>query len=52
MISIPKDVGVILPDPKAFPSSLYGSLIDIYGQKNATAELGNATLEENLKQMS
>ena len=47
-----KDVGVILPDPKAFPSSLYGSLIDIYGQKNATAELGNATLEENLKQMS
>ena len=44
-----KDVGVILPDPKAFPSSLYDSLVDIYGQKNAT---GNATQEENFEQMS
>jgi hypothetical protein len=30
-----KEVGVTLPDPEAFPSSLYGSLVDIYGQKNA-----------------
>ena len=47
-----KDVGVILPDPKTFPSSLYGSLVDRYGQKNATTELGNATQEENFEQMS
>lgn len=45
------DVGVILPDSKAFGNSLYGSLIDIYGQKNTT-ESQNATQEEDFEQMS
>ena len=41
-----KDVGVILPDPAAFPASLYGSLVDIYSQKNATESTTNITQQD------
>lgn len=44
-----RDVRVILPDPSTFPASLYGSLIDIYGQKTDAAESTTNVTQEDLE---
>jgi hypothetical protein len=44
-----RNVSIILPDPSTFPASLYGSLVDIYGQKMDAAESTTNVTQKDLE---